>query len=238
MDGRKIKPLIVAAFTFAATQSQASTVFDFESSSATVSPWSSTRLGGFGTLTFEEGGLGMTITRPTLQSGPSYFDVIDNSLAPEFFPSGWGSRSLDSFYAGRAQPGTDNAPFQLDFSSAINSFSVEFGDFGQDSGDVLAIYAYSIVGGAINGSAANYLGSSSFSVSGRSSLPTFSVGSFAASGIRSIVMIGGTPVARHSVFYDNITVNMASAVPEPEAYLMFGIGIAVAAIRSRKRLTK
>ncbi len=237
MDVGKIKPLVVAAFTLAATHSQASTVFDFESSAATSSPLSSTRLGGFSTLTFVEGGLSMTITRPTLQSGPSYFDVIDNSLAPGFFPPSWGSRSLDSFYVDRV-PGRDTAPFQLDFSSAINSFSVEFGDFGQDSGDVLQIYAYSIVGGGIDGSLATYLGSSSVSFPGRSSLPSFAVGSFAASGIRSIVMIGGTPVARHSVFYDNITVNMASAVPEPEAYLMFGIGIAVAAIRSRKRLTK
>jgi hypothetical protein len=52
-------------------------------------------------------------------------------------------------------------------------------------------------------------------------------------------MIGGTPGRDgfpHSVFYDNITVNMASAVPEPESYAMLlaGLGLMGAIARRRK----
>jgi hypothetical protein len=155
-------------------------------------------------------------------------------------PAGWGSRSLDPFFARNQSAGKNGSIFQINFSSAIDFFSVEFGDFGADSGDVLEIFAFSDVGGSSNANAAaTYLGSRSVSILGRSSLPNFSVGSLSANGIRSIEMLGGTPGREgfpHSVFYDNITVNTVSAVPEPETYAMMlaGLGLMGTVVRRRK----
>ena len=177
--------------------------FDFESLAPTD------RTGALTMLSLTTAGLTVDITRPG-----SVFDIVDNGSSGQAGkPAGWGTRSLDPFFAE-----TSATPFIMSFSSPLSLFSIEFGDYGADSVDVLTIEAYSGLNGA-----GILLGSVSVPFDALS-FPMFAVAALASpTPFRSVRLLGGTGAFPQSVFYDNLS---AQPVPEPASLLLLGTGLA------------
>jgi hypothetical protein len=185
-------------------------LFDFESETATFT--GGARTGALTSLSLTDAGLTINISRPS-----SGFDIVDNTVAGQTGkPPTWGARSLDPFF------NSGGASFLINFSQALSSFAVEFGDFGGDSVDNLVLQAFSGANGT-----GTLLASSSTPYSALT-FPGFATASVTASGINSITMIGGTPSFVHSVFYDNIVaaVQPAVGVPEPTSGLLIAVALA------------
>lgn len=195
----------------AATAHAAPVLYDFESTPAT-----GVSTGGYASLSLTESGLTMVVT-----GSASNFDVVDNTAGQAGKPASWGLRSLSPFVH------ESGDPFILDFSAAIGSLSVEFGDYGADAPDILTLTAYSGAGGT-----GSILDTDSVSFLALA-FPGFATGSVAASGIRSVVMIAGTSGFPHSAFYDNVLVN--APVPEPGTFALMGFGLALAGVATRRR---
>ena len=100
------------------------------------------------------------------------------------------------------------------------------GDYGEDT-DTLILEAYSELGGT-----GTLLASSTFVLTPGSSF-SFSTLSVAASGIRSVRFIGGSPDFPNSVFYDNLTVTN-----QPATLLLLGTGLAAVGAAGKRRRKK
>lgn len=199
-----LKGLLV--FLAALPAAAAVVTFDFEAQSPTfTSPPAGSRPGALTSLGITSSGLTLTITR---ESG-IHFDLVSNTGNQTGKPAGWGTVSLDPFFAE-----SSNTAFILNFSAPITSFSVEAGDYGGDA-DTLVVQAFSAadLGGSL-------VGSSSTPYS--SSFPTITSGSAGGGSILSVRLIGGSPDFQNSMFYDNITVNTVggAGVPEPGSWLL------------------
>lgn len=212
------------ALGLAIAASGATFTFDFESETATALP----RTGALTSLAMSQGGFTLTITREGA-AAPGQFDVVANVSSQagnqSGKPAGWGLNSLDPFVNVGA------SAFILNFSHAVNSFSVQFGDYAQDSDDVLSLTGYDQagLGGSIVDSDSVAYGTSAF--------PTFATGTVAGPGILSVRMIGGGSDFPNSVFYDNmvVDVDMRNEVPEPGTYAMLAGGLlGLAFLRRRK----
>jgi hypothetical protein len=181
-------------------------VFSFEEQPPT------SRTGALTSLSLTNGGLTLDITRPG-----SVFDIVDNTSPSQVDkPPSWGVRSLDPFFAE-----TSATPFNLNFSTALRSLSVEFGDYGADFPDRLALAGYS----GLNGTGT--LVASILVPFDAATLPAFATATITSSApFRSARMIGGTPSFPNSVFYDNLT---AEVVPEPTTLVLLGTGVLVVA---------
>jgi hypothetical protein len=169
--------------------------FDFETQAAT--PF---RSGGLTTLTETQSGLTMTIRR-----GSSAFDIVANTGTQQK-PAAFGNRSLDPF----TQP--DNpTPFLINFSSLVYSVSVTMGDADPDT-DVLWLKAY-----ARENAEGRLIATYTDTLTANSADPFTSKVLTITSDIpfRSIELLGGSPPARNSVYYDNIIVNTEAPATPP-----------------------
>jgi hypothetical protein len=189
--------------------------FDFEGLPATG--------GGADTsLVQSNNGLTMTITRPG-----SNFDIAN--LSGITGPNNWGSSTLSPFND------TSNTPFVINFSSTITDFTVQMGDYDQDS-DTLTLDAYSGADGTGTLIAQDVIDWGDGNIV--TDLAAFL--EVSGAGINSITMIGGGSDFPNSVYYDNITAQYgSSAVPEPLTLTLFGAGLAgLGAFRRRRKVAK
>jgi hypothetical protein len=187
--------------------------FDFESETATAFP----RTGALTSLSMSQGGFTLTITREGTLA-PGQFDIVANVGGQAGKPASWGLNSLDPFFQV-----TSPTAFILNFSHAVNSFRVEVGDYGADTDDRLSLAGYSLadLGGVLVDSDSVFYGSTAF--------PGIVSGTLSGNGIRSVRMIGGGSgtLAPHSMFYDNlqVDVDIRNEIPEPATCAMLGGGL-------------
>lgn len=172
--------------------------FDFEGSQATSPPFDIGTLDG---LSVSRSGITLDISRPG-----SRLDIINSGLF--FFPDSFGTRSIDPFFD------PERASFiQVNLSRPASAVSVDMGDFGQDSPDILRLEAYSGVNGT-----GSLLGADGPRVV---SLPTDPNDEFkfdfktlgielgpdrANAQIRSLRLFGGSADFPTSVYMDNIII--------------------------------
>ena len=214
-----LKGLLV--FLVALPAAAAIVTFDFESESPTfTSPPDGSRPGALTTLGITASGLTLTITR---ESGIA-FDLVSNTGTQAGKPAGWGTVSLDPFFA-------ESSPtaFILNFSAPITSFSVEAGDYGGDA-DTLLVQAFSAAdlgGSLVDSSSTPY----------DSSFTNIITGTAGGGSILSVRLIGGSPDFQNSMFYDNITVDTggAAGVPEPGTWLLVAGSLGGFALIRRRR---
>lgn len=225
---RSLKTVAILAFgvlALAPRASATSITFDFESSSPTyvTPPQGGTRPGALTSLVLTSGGEIMTITR---QNGTA-FDLVSNTGNQAGKPAGWGVVSLDPFFDPR------DSGWIFNFSQAISGFTVQFGDYGQDS-DSEALSAWSGAGGtgSLVDSVVNNYGVSAF--------PTFATPGLSGAGILSFTINGtsNTTGFNNSVFLDNVVVTTPATVPEPSSMVLLSTGIAAMVSRYRRRRSK
>jgi hypothetical protein len=204
---RATLPVMVAALgSISAAQ-----LFDFESQSGTEVP-----SGALTSLSMTDAGLTMVITR----QGGTAFDIVENINSQSGKPASWGRMSLTPFI------NSNGGAFILDFSTGIDFFTVEAGDYGADS-DTISIEAWSGLGGTgtLIATAAPTYGAAAF--------PTIATGGGTIPGTAlSIVLKGGSPGFEDSLFWDNI--QATAAVPEPASFAILGIG-ALALLRRKRK---
>lgn len=186
-------------------------IFDFESQAGTESP-----TGALTSLSMTDAGLTMVITR----QGGTAFDIVENINSQSGKPASWGRMSLTPFI------NANGGAFILDFSTGIDFFTAEAGDYGADS-DVISIEAWSGLGGTgtLIAIAAPTYGTAAF--------PTIATGGGLIGGTAlSIVLKGGSTDFADSLFWDNI--QATAAVPEPASFAILGIG-ALALLRRKRK---
>jgi hypothetical protein len=131
-------------------------------------------------------------TRIFLDRAGNGFELSSNSARP----ASWGEFSLSPF--------SDTAhatPYILNFGLPVTGFSCDMGDSSNDV-DSLSMKAYSGPNGT------GILLASTSDVLQPSPIGQFTSKrlSLQAAGIKSIVIIGGSPTMLHSVYYDNFTI--------------------------------
>jgi hypothetical protein len=207
---RYILSLLLALVSF--TNVQGSILFDFESLPA----------GTHSSLSMTVGGLTATITR----TSGNQFDIRALSGS---YPVGWGTRAMENFSHGFPF----NDAYNVNFSSAVDSTAIQFGDFApSDSDGPVRFFAYS----GLNGTGA-VVGADAESWGGNDGFPRFGTLNVAGSGIRSIQFYGSGSVFWNSLFWDNLEVTQAQAtIPEPGSLLVWGVlGLAGVGMTNRRR---
>jgi hypothetical protein len=138
------------------------------------------------------------MTRPD-----SVFDLCDNpSGGPDWQkPDSFGAVSLSTFFDSYSA-----TPLLLEFSVPVAAFSLDIGDFSQDTDD-LEVEAFSEDGG--QGSS---LARSREILDDNDSYDKFTFKRLEVRGenIRSIRILCGSNYAPHSMFYDNLEVELTS----------------------------
>jgi len=212
----------LAAATLSSVPAQAVT-FDFENFTPTyVSP--AARTGALTSLSDTKGGITMDVSR---ENGVA-FDTVDNSApGQQGKPAGWGLVSLDPFFD------TSASAFIADFSVALSFVSIEMSDYFSDD-DMLVLTAFDGLGGT--GAVVGSVSIGWPAANGFPATQTVSLTDLAGS-IRSIRFIGGGAAFPNSVFYDEINVRAAGAVPEPASWAMMlgGMGLLGGVLRGRRR---
>lgn len=126
-----------------------------------------------------------------------------------------------------------NSPFVLEVSAPVRSITVSMGDWGEDA-DTLKLVGFE--GPGLTGRFASSEGSlptgpnNIFTVADVHLRAPSDIGYF-----RSFTLQGGGASFPNSVFYDNITLITASAVPEPSSFLLLSIAGLGYFIRRRRR---
>jgi hypothetical protein len=203
----------VLALTFSATSASAAS-FNFET----------TPLGTYNTLVMTDSGLTMTLTRT---SGNDF--TVSTTVVGQ--PPAFGTRNLQNFSF--CCPTGDQ--YNANFSTGINYFQIDFGDFFADNDTPVQLRAFS----GYNGSGAQ-LDVHSLNWTAGDGFPDFATLIVqSATPILSVQFAGNNPAAPNSLFWDNITTrgeDALVALPEPVSLTMIGAGLfGVAAIRRRIR---
>lgn len=210
------------AFLFIAGSLSAGPItFDFESLNQ----------GNYTTLSTTVDGVTMTVAR---QNGVT-FSITDTSVFSPAGPAAFGARSLSPF------ADTSDSAFIFTFSSVINSFSIQLGDFGGDF-DTWSVTGFSgTAGRGTNlGDTTGTWGNGDFGSGDPPQTATLN-----QAGMRSVVVIGGSADVPNSLYFDNIVVDTSvnnsgdnnwCAVPEPGTLLMILPGLAALAFLRRRRL--
>jgi len=171
----------------------------------------------FSALALTDDGLTITIS----QGGhPFTFSDISDLNGSAVY----GKSSLQSFGP------SDNFPFYVDFSSPINSFTVQMGNLGLGIVDTLDVMAFA--GPHATGTR---LGSNSTTMSLPSDASSIFIKTLAisGSGIRSVQFMGGSSADPNSLYYDNLSATLA-AVPLPPAISIAPAGLLIAWLAGRR----
>jgi hypothetical protein len=207
--------VIAALLAGRATASASPIIFDFESLSTSA---------GTNTVTQTVGGVTVTVNRQD-NNNVTVLDLSGSSGPPAF-----GARSIGNFLGPFTSPA---ATLVVSFSAALNSAGISFGDFnGDDDGTVLfTAFSGTSATGTNLGTASTTYPASLDLVQGNSAIRTLSV---SAAGIQSFTIISGGSFPG-TLYFDNVTADTASAVPEPASMLLVGSGVAALAGRLRGR---
>jgi len=176
--------------------------------------------GDYTTVSSTVGGVTMTITR---QSGLT-FSITDTSAFSSPGPAAFGTRTLSPFND------TSNSAFIFTFSSAINSFSIQLGDYAGDF-DTWSVTAFNGAGGTgtnLGGTSGTW-GNGDFGLGDPAQTAALN-----QAGMRSVVVMGGSTDFPNSLYYDNVIVDTTSNVPEPATLLMIPSGLAALAFLRRR----
>ncbi|MCO8121263.1 hypothetical protein NHH03_05900 [Stieleria sp. TO1_6] len=191
-------------------------VFDFES----IDLQGNSNFPITGPISLTEQNLTMTI------SHENDLEFAFNRRSGLAFNESFGFQAFSTFGDSMGQSRFDPGAFILDFDTAIESISVDMGDFGVEA-DNLLIQGFSSTGGTglmIDEDTGFVPDINGFH---------FDTVQISGTGIRSVRIIGGSPDVPNSVFYDNITVEL-SAVPEPGT-AVFLIALAAVSILTQTR---
>jgi hypothetical protein len=180
----------------------------------------SLNLGDYTTLSSTVGGVTMTVTR---ESGLT-FSLVDSSAFSPVGPAAFGTRTLSPF------GDTSNSAFIFTFSSVISSFSIQLGDYGGDL-DTWSVTGFSgTAGSGTNlGDTTGTWGNGNFSLGDPPQTAALN-----QTGMRSVVVIGGSADFPNSLYFDNVIVDTASNAPEPGTLLMIPTGLAALAFLRRR----
>lgn len=211
-----LSALVLGAIAGAACARPAT--FNFESVSATATTYGAS--GALVSLTMTDSGVTTSLTR----DGTIQFDVMDLSgqVSPFGFPAGWGSNCLSPF-ADVYPDGRFRAAFT---GAAVYGFAIEFGDFGQDSGDV-HFDVYDTSNALITSDAVFWNGN----------LGLGDLGSWSYSGTQQIGAVtfwGEFSTFPMSLYWDNMTLDTGPIVPLPTGAALGAAGLALVASRRRR----
>ena len=174
-------------------------------------------LGTYGSISQTVGSLTIAVT----PNGQSTLDVVG-----PLGPASWGNRSLIAY-------GSGGTGLVVDFSSAVNSAGIQFGDYDADD-DPVTFNAYA----GLDGTGA-LLGTTSllYPISKNISNGDADVGSLsvAASGIMSFVVTSGGAYPG-SVYWDNVTADVGASAPDGGATFLLMV-LAMSGMVTFKRLT-
>ena len=184
-----MKPFIALGILAVSGSAALAVTFGFEGQS----------VGTVGSVTETSGGLTITVT----SSGSALLDV----LTPPVRPPSWGNISLTSFFQG-------GSGLVVNFSSAVNSAGIQFGDYDADD-DPVTFLAYSGLGGTgmlLGTDSLLYPASKDIS-NGDSDVGSVGV---SAAGIMSFVVTSGGAFPG-SLYWDNVTATTGASVPDSGA---------------------
>jgi hypothetical protein len=188
--------------------------YDFESQPTTSG-------GALSSLSLTDSGLTITITR----GRGVHFDIRD--LSGLSGPPSFGSRTLDPFQPGDFAPGNQ---FIGDFSSALTSFSIQFGDYDADD-DTFVLTAWSGAGGT--GTIIDTM--SIFWPAGNTFPDDVGTGTVSGAGIMSVTWTG-LGAFNNSLFYDNLVASTA-AVPDGGTTAML-LGLSISSLLLFQRIAR
>ena len=166
---------------------------------------------GLTSLSLTNSGLTMTLTRGRGVT----FGIFD--LSSFAGPPSFGSRSLDPFSSGDFAAGNE---FIADFSSAISSFSIDFGDYDADP-DTFELIAWSGAGGT-----GLVIDSVSIPWAATNTFPgDVGTGTVSGAGIMSVTWTSHSAF-ENSLYYDNISASGPAGVPDSgTTVILLGLGI-------------
>lgn len=166
--------------------------------SAIVFDFESAATGNYGASgAFTSGGVTMTVTR---LDGSA---VEVRSLGG--FPASWGRNALSPFL------NIPGGAFLLTFSSAFSAISVDTGDIAPSDADVFSL----TVGSDVD----------TDSQSGSQGFPFFTTLSLTSLNSTTAILSGGSTSFPQSVFWDNISIELANQVPVPATLALAGAGL-------------
>lgn len=199
---------IAAALLSLGQAARADVLFDFEDQA----------YGSSSSISTTQGGLTATLYRT---------DGTSISVLGPLEPASWLAHSLLSY----ENPYT-SAPLVINFSQAVSSVSIQFGDYNADD-DTVTITAYSGLDGAGSNLGTNsvFYPATKDITNGDSDVGTIAI---AAAGINSVVIDAGVDYP-FSVYWDNLSVGTTAATPEPSTLLIGLAGIGLASAYSWRR---